>query len=78
MSPKDLSENTQSERLRAEYKGAFEQWAVQVARLQAVPESDGPCNSVRKQAEQRAAQAETAYRSSRDRLTENMGLPASN
>jgi hypothetical protein len=64
-------ENTYySERLRAEYKGAFDEWALEVGRLQAV--SNAPDSSVMQQAEERVAAAETAYRSSRDRLTEHL------
>jgi isocitrate dehydrogenase len=61
-------EETHSEKLRKNYKGAFEEWALQVSRLQAV--SDG---SAMKEAQERAAAAEIAYRDSRDRLMDDMG-----
>jgi hypothetical protein len=62
-------EDTHSERLRKDYKGAFDEWALQISRLQAIT-SDGPDV---KEAEERAAAAEIAYRDSRDRLTDDMG-----
>ena len=71
-----MSENTSSERLRADYKGAFDEWASQVARLQAG--AGGPCDVDKKQAQERATAAELAYRHSRDRLTEHMGLAGHN
>jgi hypothetical protein len=62
-----------SERLRADYKGAFDKWASQVSRLQAITGS--PSDSfVMKEAEARVAAAEIAYRNTRDRLTDDMVL----
>jgi hypothetical protein len=61
-------EETHSEKLRKDYKGAFDEWALQVSRLQAA--SDG---SATKEAQERAAAAEIAYRDSRDRLMDDMG-----
>ena len=71
-------ENAHSESLRKDYKGAFDEWALQVNRLQAI--ADSPEGSiidgvVMKAAEDRAAAAEIAYRDSRDRLTDDMGGP---
>ena len=57
--------------LRADYKEAFEDWAIQVNRLHAAIESESG-ESVIIAAEERAAAAEIAYRDSRDRLTEEM------
>jgi len=62
--------NTHSERLRQDYKGAFDTWALQVSRLQAIAGS--PSQDV-KEAEDRTAAAEVAYRDSRDRLAVDMG-----
>jgi hypothetical protein len=62
--------NTHSERLRKDYKGAFDEWALQVNRLQAIAGS--PSQDL-KEAEDRTAAAEIAYRNSRDRLTDDMG-----
>ena len=59
-----------SERLRKDYKGAFDEWALQVSRLQAI---SGSAPDGVKEAEARTAAAEVAYRDSRDRLTEDMG-----
>jgi hypothetical protein len=63
-------ENSNTERLRADYKGAFEEWALQVNHLQAM--STSPCGT--KEAEARVAVAEAAYRNTRDRLTEDMAF----
>jgi hypothetical protein len=60
-----------SERLRKNYRGAFDEWALQISRLQAIAGSD-PGADV-KEAEARAEAAEVVYRDSRDRLTDNMG-----
>jgi hypothetical protein len=57
--------------LRAHYKEAFEDWALQVNHLQAAIESE-PGEAVLIAAEERAAAAEIVYRDSRDRLTEEM------
>jgi hypothetical protein len=62
--------NTHSERLRQDYKGAFDEWALQVNRLQAIA---GSASDGVKEAEERTAAAEIAYRDSRDRLTADMG-----
>jgi hypothetical protein len=61
-------ESTHSEKLRKDYQGAFDEWALQVSRLQAAPRGADV-----KEAEERAAAAEVAYRDSRDRLTDDMG-----
>jgi hypothetical protein len=61
-------ENTHSEKLRKDYKGAFDEWALQMSRLQAATEG-----SDMKETQERAAAAEVAYRDSRDRLTDDMG-----
>jgi hypothetical protein len=61
-------DNTHSEKLRRDYKGAFDEWALQMSRLQAAVEG-----SDMKETQERAAVAEVAYRDSRDRLTEDMG-----
>jgi hypothetical protein len=60
-----------SERLRAEYKAAFEQWVSQVNRLRTI--SSSPLSDVLiQQEESRVTAAEDAYRDSRDRLTRAM------
>ena len=71
MSSRTTEENTHSERLRKDYKGAFDEWALQVSRLQAISGS-APDGGV-KEAEERAAAAEIVYRDSRDRMTDDMG-----
>lgn len=72
MSSGKTQENTHSERLRKDYKGAFDEWALQVSRLQAVTGS-AQDSGVVEEAADRAAAAEIAYRDSRDRLTDDMG-----
>lgn len=61
----------QIERLRADYKGAFDEWALQVDRLHEIIGS-APGSFVISEAEERVAAAETTYRNTRDRLTDNM------
>ena len=70
MSSENSEVNTHSERLRKDYKGAFDEWALQVSRLQTIA---GSTSENTKEAEDRAAAAEIAYRDSRDRLTDDMG-----
>ena len=72
MSSEPTEENTHSEQLRNDYKGAFSEWALQVSRLKEVAQAASDCGVV-KEAAQRAAEAELAYRDSRDRLTDDMG-----
>ena len=58
-----------SARLRKDYKGAFDEWALQVSLLQATTAEGGGTE----EAHERAAAAEAAYRDSRDRMTDDMG-----
>ena len=60
-----------AERLRADYKAAFEEWVLQVNRLRALDNS-ARVNLIPREAEARVAAAEIAYRNSRDRLTDDM------
>ena len=63
---------SKTDRLRELYNSAFEEWALEVNRLQAEIES-APAGGVElKEAEDRAAAAENAYRESRDLLLEEM------
>jgi hypothetical protein len=64
-------EEANSERLRADYQGAFEEWALQVSRLHAITGSPGG-SFVQQEAEERVAAAETAYHDTRNRLTDDM------
>jgi len=69
-----IDENAHSERLRKDYKGAFEEWALEVSRLQAITGPNSSSNSGElHEAKKRATAAEIAYRDSRDRLTDDMG-----
>jgi hypothetical protein len=72
VSTKTTQENTHFDRLRADYNGAFDEWALQVSRLQAVAAS-APSTFAVKEAEERVAEAEIVYRNTRDRLTDDMG-----
>ena len=74
MSSGITDENAHSEQLRRDYKGAFEEWALEVSRLQAIAGPDsGSGSEDLHEAKKRAEAAEIAYRDSRDRLTEDMG-----
>jgi hypothetical protein len=59
------------ERLRAEYQQAFEEWALQVDRLQTVSGVD-PTNCATKEARRRVEAAENAYRETRDLLARDL------
>ncbi|HEX4802877.1 MAG TPA: hypothetical protein VFV14_05175 [Myxococcaceae bacterium] len=63
-----MKESTCYQRLRAEYRRAFDEWALQVSRLQAFT---GPLGNVA-QAEARVAAAQAEYRICRDRMTDGM------
>jgi hypothetical protein len=64
-------EQSHFQRLRDGYKEAFGEWALQVSRLQAISGADPEGGGV-KEAEERVAAAELHYRSSRDRLADDM------
>jgi hypothetical protein len=71
VSRRTTEENAHSEHLRADYKGTFAEWASQVSRLQALTGS--PSSSlIMKEAEASVAAAEIGYRTTRDRLTNDM------
>jgi hypothetical protein len=59
-----------NQRLRADYKGAFDEWALEVSRLQDISGSGDSCT--KQQAEERVAAAEVLYRTRRDRLADDM------
>jgi hypothetical protein len=59
------------DRLREEYKGAFDEWAAQVNHLQAVSES-APGAAVVQEAEGRVEAAHRTYQDSRDRLAQDL------
>jgi hypothetical protein len=59
-----------NQRLRKDYKGAFDEWALEVSRLQEVSGSGD--SSHKQQAEERVAAAEVLYRARRDRLADDM------
>jgi hypothetical protein len=66
-----MQADTHRVRLRAKYRGAFDEWALQINRLQAIAASQSGADGVH-EAQQRADSAEVAYRHTRDRLTEDM------
>lgn len=65
MSSRTTDQDPNNQRLREEYRGAFNEWALQVSRLTADGDAEG-----------RAAAAESAYRQTRDRLTDEMRVDA--
>lgn len=57
------------------YKGAFNEWALQVNQLQGMSASvptPEMMPEMMKEAQKRVESAETAYRAARNRLTENI------
>jgi len=75
VSSRTTDQDPNNERLREEYRGAFNEWALQVSRLQQT-EGNRPDRVIDEAAESRAAAAETDYRQTRDRLTDGMRLAA--
>ena len=67
MNSKTGDQETNVERLTAEYKAAFEEWAAQVGRLQALSESE-PDSWAVDEVRAKADAAEAAYRETRDEL----------
>lgn len=66
-----MAEETNSERLRADYRGAFKDWALQVNRLQGLALAAGAGSDIT-EAERQVEVAEAVYRDSRNRLTDDM------
>jgi hypothetical protein len=75
MGCRTTEENANLERLRADYKGAFDEWALQVS-LFLVAITSSPDSRVVREAEERVAVAESAYRETRNRLTDSMLVPS--
>jgi hypothetical protein len=75
VSSRTTDQDLTNERLREEYRGAFNEWALQVSRLQQI-EGTSPDQVQDDAAEGRAAAAEIAYRRTRDRLTDEMRVDA--
>jgi hypothetical protein len=67
----NLEDKLDLDHLWAEYEQAFDMWARQVERLQAIFSSSSNCVVVR-DVEARVVAAESAYLRSRDRLTEGL------
>jgi hypothetical protein len=59
------------DRLREDYKGAFDEWAAEVNHLQTVSES-APGAAVVQEAEGRVEAAHRTYQDSRDRLAQDL------
>jgi len=79
--PSSTEENTRLKSLRADYKGAFDEWALQVSRLQDVTSasqaSAAQASATQegcavKKAEARVTAAQVEYRDTRDRLIDGM------
>jgi len=62
-----------SERLWADYRAAFRNWALELDRLQGLPTAATECFV--KEAKQRVEAAEVVYRDRRNRLTDDMNHP---
>jgi hypothetical protein len=75
VSSRTTDQDPKNQRLREEYRGAFNEWALQVSRLQRT-EGTSPDRVIDEAAEGRAAAAELAYRQTRDRLTDGMRVDA--
>lgn len=71
MSRGNLEDKLYLDRLRAEYEQAFDTWARQVERLQAIISSSSSSVVVR-DVQARVVAAESAYLRCRDRLTEGL------
>ena len=69
MSSKTADQDAPLESLRADYRRAFEEWALQVGHLQTISQSD-PNGLVIEDAKERVAATEMAYRGTRNRLAE--------
>jgi hypothetical protein len=68
--------NAQLDRLRADYKGAFDGWALEVGRRQKVSETT-PDQLILQEAEERVETAEIAYRATRNRLADEISTDGS-
>ncbi len=68
MNRKVKANDEQIERLDAEYRDAFDEWAVQVKHLRAVIAEGASA----KEAAARVSEAENDYRTLRNRLADNM------
>ena len=66
-------ENIPPERLREDYKDAFEEWATEVNHLQTVSKCAPDGAPVVQEAEGRVEAAHKTYQDSRDRLADDMG-----
>ena len=64
-----MAENV-NQRLREDYRGAFDEWALEVSRLQGMSRCSD--SSTKQQAEERVAAAEVHYRTHRDRLADEI------
>jgi hypothetical protein len=69
--PTSDDEKLRLESLRADYKGAFHEWALQVSRLQDAAGASPEACAVQA-AEARVSAAQVDYRDSRDRLIDEM------
>ena len=74
--PSSTEENKRLKSLRADYKGAFDKWALQVSHLQDVTSASQAAASQEacavKKAEARVTAAQDEYRDTRDRLIDQM------
>jgi hypothetical protein len=71
-------ENVPLERLREDYKDAFEEWATEVNHLQTVSKCAPDDAPVVQEAEGRVEAAHKTYQDSRDRLADDIAVGADN
>jgi hypothetical protein len=77
MSSKPTDRSVQLDRLRADYRGAFEEWASEVSRMHDIRATAAPASLTIQEAEERVDVAQSVYRRTRNRLMEEMdGEPA--
>ena len=78
MTTRPEDENVPLERLREDYKDAFEEWATEVNHLQTVSKCAPDDAPVVQEAEGRVEAAHKTYRDSRDRLADDIAVGADN
>jgi hypothetical protein len=71
-------ENVPLERLREDYKDAFEEWATEVNHLQTVSKCAPDDAPVVQEAEGRVEAAHKTYQDSRDRLADDIAVGVDN
>lgn len=78
MTTRPEDENVPLERLREDYKDAFEEWATEVNHLQTVSKCAPDDAPVVQEAEGRVEAAHKTYQDSRDRLADDIAVGVDN